>query len=396
MTILLSVLTFLVIFSILVIGHEFGHFLFARRAGMKVEEFGFGLPPRMWGKKTSRLISYQDKSGRFRKKKETMIWSFNWIPFGGFVKILGEDDDSKEAKKDPRSFGNRPILARILFVLGGVLVNFLIGWLLLIIVFTSGSQPIVTSPADIEKNIQQGIITTIDGVQIIEVTDRSVAKEAGLLDGDIIVSVDNKNIKKADDLINKLKEKPRGEGFHINVKRIEARNRKKNLTYIIKPNKEGKIGVILNPLPVIDEIHKIKLPLHKATIFALKETGRISVLTVKMLGNVIVNIAKKFSVPEEVGGPVMIAKMTHDFVKIGDVIQIMIFMALISISLAVVNIMPFPALDGGRLLFLLFELITRKKPNAKWEAAIHAGGFVILLGLIFLVTWNDIVRIFFN
>ena len=125
----------------------------------------------------------------------------------------------------------------------------------------------------------------------------------------------------------------------------------------------------------------------------MKEVGRLSYLTVDMLGEVVVSLVAKFTVPDTVAGPVGIAKMTHRFAQEG-FMALLQFTALISISLGVINIMPFPALDGGRFLFIIFEAISRKRPSPKWEAIIHSVGFVLLMMLIFVITWNDIVNLF--
>jgi len=148
MTILISVLVFFVIFSVVILVHEAGHFLAARKSGMKVEEFGFGIPPRIVGKETSRWVVLPGKGGKKVRKKEKMTWSLNWIPFGGFVKVLGEDDD-KAVRSDPRAFGARPIGKRILFVTGGVLMNFFLGWFLLTTAFSIGCEPFIFSAQDI-------------------------------------------------------------------------------------------------------------------------------------------------------------------------------------------------------------------------------------------------------
>jgi regulator of sigma E protease len=517
MTLFISVITFLVIFSILVLIHEAGHFWAARKAGIKVEEFGFGLPPRLWGKKTTRKVEYKDKNGKKKKDKETMIWSLNWIPFGGFVRMLGEDDDSKEAKSDPRSFGNRPIGWRIIVVCAGVIMNFLLAWFLLVVIFSIGVDPVgfpsasdkeygdtfergvVKAPKDfdlfafapmtmtkegIQKNIDNGVVEVLDGpgvqiagftseespakqaelkygdiitavdgkevrntqeliaaldinkeiegIQISSVAENSIASEKDLKPGDIITFVDQTPIKSVEDLKNKLKEEAKGAGFHVSVDRRKEDGTNETRTKVLMPDEKGEIGVSflekgfyfdlllkrdgelkkdmkfvlldennklgvgIFPCPPILKINKIQLPFYQAPIAATTESVKLSVLTVKMLGQVVTTVLQKFAVPEGVAGPVGIAQMTHELVEIGEIVRILMFMALISISLAVVNIMPFPALDGGRLIFLLFEFITGKKPNAKWEATIHAIGLIVLLGLIFLVTWSDIVRIVSN
>jgi regulator of sigma E protease len=153
------------------------------------------------------------------------------------------------------------------------------------------------------------------------------------------------------------------------------------------------LGMTISEEKFIKNINTIKYPFYIAPIKAVSEIYRLSVLTVKMVGNLVVSLVAKFTVPEGVSGPVGIYKMTGYFVKQGFV-ALLQFTALLSISLGVINIMPFPALDGGRFLFIIFELITRKKANAKWETIIHSVGFGLLMLMILVITWKDIVKLF--
>ena len=366
--------------------HEFGHFFFARRGGMKVEEFGIGLPPRIYAKQTSRIVSIQ-KNGRKVRKKEKMEWSLNWIFFGGFVKILGED--ANEISNDPRDFHARPILSRILFVCGGVLMNFILGFALLSIAFFVGTKPLLLSANDFEKNIAAGIIETKTGVEISEVQNNFPAAKAGLRAGDIILKINDFQISQIDDFIATFAEKKPLAIFNFEISRDE-----KILNFLIEANRDGLVGIIASSLPPIAQIGKIQLPFFAAIKFGFTESWRVCRTTFTMASDVFLNLIRKFSVPSSVAGPVGIAQITHGFVESGEMIQILVFTAILSLSLAVINILPFPALDGGRLVFLLFEAIFRKKPNPNWETKIHAIGFAFLLALIVLVTWNDLARLF--
>ncbi|HLG25701.1 MAG TPA: site-2 protease family protein, partial [Candidatus Gracilibacteria bacterium] len=172
MDFLLTVVAFLVIFSVLVLIHEWGHFFVARKAGIKVEEFGFGLPPRIWGK----------------KKGET-LYSINAIPFGGFVRLLGEDSRDPKALKDKRSFASKPARVRIAVIVAGVFMNFVLAWLLLTIGFTFGIQPLLVNGDEVLAGINDGMIKTRQGIIIKEVKDLSPASQSGLQPGDRIISV---------------------------------------------------------------------------------------------------------------------------------------------------------------------------------------------------------------
>ncbi|MCT4592175.1 MAG: site-2 protease family protein [Candidatus Gracilibacteria bacterium] len=376
-----SIIAFILIFSVLIIIHELGHFLAARKVGIRVEEFGFGLPPKVWGKKTKSKVKYRDKT-----KTEEMIWSINAIPFGGFVKMLGEDDMTGKSEKDPHSFNNAPIWGRILVVCAGVIMNFILGIALFTMAYSIGADPIITGIDDLKANIEKGVVEIHDGVQLLQATEYS--QEKGLQAGDIIQAVDNTSINTPQELDKIIEKGLTGGDMHFLIKRGDD-----EVVKIFTPESIDEIG-LFNTIPPIKKVNKIKLAPHKAFVFATTETTRISAKTVGMLGDVVVNIVRNFKPPEGVAGPVGIAKMTHTLVEIGDFVKLIIFMGLISVSLAVVNIMPFPALDGGRLLFLLAELITGQKPKAKHEALIHTIGFGLLLMLIILVTFNDIRMLF--
>lgn len=377
----LTGIVFFLIFSVIILIHEGGHFWAARLGGIGIEEFGFGLPPRAWGKKN---------------KKSKILYSINWIPFGGFVRMEGEDNSKKRSKT---AFNNRPLWARIFAVCAGVIMNFFLGWLLLFIGFLVGMNPILITPADYTKAEDAGILT-LDrtGAFVTGIVKGSPADRAGLLPKDFIVAIDQNEIHSQEELI-RLKEKGmHGDGFHVSyIRKDFSENPKGQIVKeeykVITPDENGNIGLYLSEIPPIISMKKQKLPIVLAATEAGKEVYRLSIFTVKMLGDVVKNIVSKFAVPDGVGGPVAIATMTYQFVQMGDVIELLKFAALLSISIAVINIMPFPALDGGRLLFLLIEGIIRRPVSQKYEGIIHGVGFIFLIGLLILVTWNDIMRL---
>ncbi len=392
MTILLSILAFLIIFSALVLVHEFGHYIAARKSGVYVKEFGFGLPPRLWGKETSRWVTYKDKSGKKIRRKEKMIWSLNWIPFGGFVRMLGEDDTSKEIKNDPRAFFNRPLGSRILIVVAGVLMNFLMAWVLLTIAFSIGAQPLLINEKEAKNYLETGVMERSNGVVLESITPE-IKEKAELEAGDIILSINNKEVNSPKEITSLLETANlTNDAIELKIKRISEEEDLLFTTNIAIGSGE-KLGT-LYPIPPIEKVNNLKLPVHKAGFYSLVKIGKFSVLTVEAFGKTIGKIIRTASPPDNVSGPVGIARLTHQFVQLGDIMTLILFTAMISISLAVLNIMPLPALDGGRLMFLLFELFTGKKPSVKWEAMIHGIGFALLLALIAVVTYSDILKIF--
>ena len=292
--IILSLLAFLVIFSSLILVHEFGHFYAARKSGVKVLEFALGMGAKVWGKKVG----------------ETE-YNLRAVPFGGFVRMLGEEEKSD----DPRSFEKAKLWKRMTITLAGVGMNFAAAILVLTLLFSVGTNPILISKADVEKAEAAGIIT------------------------------------------------------------------------LGEENEEGKREIL--------DIQQIQLPVHQAFPFAIKETGRISYAVLQKVGEIPIEIIEHGRLPDGLAGPVGIAEVTHKIMPLG-VMALLKLAALLSIALGVFNLLPFPALDGGRLVFQIFELATRKQPDQKWENALHYGGFMILMGLILAVTWNDVVRIFFS
>jgi len=368
--ILVTIIAFIVIFSLLVLVHEFGHFIAARKFGVKVEEFGLGLPP------LAKKI-FKDKKGTW--------FTLNWIPFGGFVRLFGEDTFDPKVLKDKQSFASKTILQRTIIILGGVFMNFVLAWVLITFGFLVGMKPFLVTAEDVQMAQEQGIVDTRQVLYIHEVMPESVFEDGSIVAGDYVIKINNELVPEAGALSTILKPNTPAD--------LTVMHGEEESVVNVVPNDDGKLGVMISTELKVEKVYPVKYPIHQAPVKALYEVGRLSVLTVEMLGQVIVSIVAKFTVPAGVAGPVGIAKMTHTFVQQGFMAVIQ-FMALISISLGVINVMPFPALDGGRFLFIIFELVSRRKPNAKMESIIHTAGFGLLMLLILFITWNDIVNLF--
>ncbi len=367
--IIVTIIAFIVIFSLLVLVHEWGHFIMARRAGMKVEEFGIGLPPRA-------KALYKDKKGT--------IYSLNYIPFGGYVRLYGEDTSDPKALQAKNSFASKSIGARAGVIVAGVFMNLVLAWALITIGFTFGMRPFLVTDQDFASAVKAGHVVTTPVLYIHEVMPDLPGSASGLRSGDLIIDVNGQGVPAAEDFRSVLKPK---EQNHLKVLRDE-----KELSFDLLPNAEDKVGLSISREEWVTQVNPVRYPFYLAPLKSFQEVQRLSVLTVEMLGKVVVSLVSKFTVPEGVAGPVGIARMTHSFVKQG-FMAVLQFTALISISLGVINIMPFPGLDGGRFLFIAFEFVLRRRPNAKWEAAIHTVGFGLLMLLILVVTWNDIVQL---
>lgn len=350
---ILYVFGILLVLSILILIHELGHFLVAKKSGVWVEEFGFGLPPRLIGKKIG-----------------DTIYSLNWLPFGGFVRLHGEQ--SEEGISNPsRAFLGKSKLKRAGIVVAGIVMNLLLGLVCFAIVYSFLGIP-----------KEQGY------VQIVDVVSESPAAVAGLTVNDVIVSLNKNPVTKSTDFTNLTKENA-GKKIALEVKRGEV-IQKYNITLREKPE-DGKsfLGIVVSSQftyypPVWQR------PFYGAyygTIASYETT--ISVF--KGLWST-VSLAGRGIAPTDTVGPVGILAIIYYVLKQG-ILPILNLMGLISINLAVLNILPIPALDGGRLLFIGIEAIFGKKVLPKVEAAFHSVGFILLIGLIIVISFFDIKRV---
>lgn len=352
-----TLLIFAVVVSVLVFIHEFGHFFSARKLGIVVEEFGFGFPPRLFG---------------FRRGPTT--YSINWIPFGGFVKIKGEN--SGEAN-DTSSFSSRPFRQRALVLSSGVIMNALLGAVLLSIVFAVG---VPTSLGDALPNHAR---IRDARFQILDVAADSPAVRAGLEKGDAVFSIDGTTITSTTAL------QQYNDAHRNTVERLLVRHDNEQRTLTLTPDvmneSDGHAvwGVTLIP------VGTLSLPWHLAIV----EGGRQAVT---MLWNILVafgtllkNLVVHHAVPADVTGPVGIAALTGQVAQLG-FIALLQFMALLSLNLAILNILPLPALDGGRIALAAFEKVRGKRIAPHVENMVHSIGFFVLIGLLLLVTVRDI------
>lgn len=361
---MLTLIIFIIVLSILVFVHEFGHFITAKRAGMKVEEFGFGFPPRLFGV----------------KKGET-IYSINWIPFGGFVKILGENG---EDKNDPRSFASKKAGVRSGVIVAGVVMNVLLAMLLLAIGNWVGVRVGLIDQAQLDQasNVK---------VQIIQVAPGSPAEQAGLRVLDEIVGLSSNGklteitaVEQVQDFISQ------NLGQEIKTQ-TRSGNQLREIALVPRvspPEGEGALGISLAATGIV------RYPWY--TAIGRGVTDSIFILQHTAIGyaTIIKNAITEGRPGMELSGPVGIAVITGQAARLGFT-YLMQFTALISLNLAVLNIIPFPALDGGRLLFIGIEKLRRGKPMPKKiEAAVNSIGFALLILLMVFVTTKDIIKFF--
>lgn len=371
---LLTALTFIIILGILVLVHELGHFFTARLFKVKAEEFGFGLPPRAigWVKNDRGQWQKVTNDGSDANHKNT-IWSLNWLPIGGFVKIKGEDGEG-ETNND--SFSGKKIWQRFIMLFSGVFMNFVLCFLLLSIGFTAGIPTMVDDVPPAGLNLKN------EKIQVISISENSPAAKAGISIGDVIYSVNNvpvTAIKSLQEKINGQKDQPTEFVFLRGKEEI-----RKTVTPEVSKEAEGRAVIGIG----LVKTATVSYPWHTAIYEGGKNTLGLTVAIVKAFAKIISDIFVSGKVAAEVSGPVGIAVLTGQVVKLG-FIYILQFAAMLSLNLAIVNLLPIPGLDGGRILFLLFEKIKGRPLRQKYVGFVHQLGFFFLIALIILVTYRD-------
>ncbi len=348
---------FVVIFSLLflIVLHELGHFLFAKKYGVRVDEFGIGIPPRIFGKKIGETL-----------------YSFNMLPLGGFVKLYGEDKE----EEGERSFSQKPIYQRALIIFAGVAAFFIISAVIFSAVSFIGVRSVVSDDIGPEWRNEQ--------IMIVEVSSLSPAEEAGIVRGDILNKINDEKVSLMSEVTSSLLEK-KGEEVQISVLRGEEEIIFSLVPRIEYAEGEGAVGVGMV------RTAERKFPLHMAPIQGVMMTGEMSLAVVSGFYTMISSFITRTPLPPgmEVGGPVKIVEMGASSLERGFV-DYLYFIGVISVSLAVLNILPIPALDGGRLLFLGVEKIKGGAISRKLEQGLNTVFFLILITLMIFITFKDI------
>ena len=348
-----SILVFLVVLSVLVLVHELGHFLVARKSGVLVEEFGFGIPPRI-----------------FAVQVGETLYSLNLLPFGGFVKLHGEN--SEEGVSYPnRAFLNKSKKVRSLILVAGVLMNFILAILAFAVVYSFSGIPRDTGQ-----------------VKVVEVTSGSPAQVSGIIVGDIVSLVDGKAVTQVSEFVE-LVEAKKGSRVSVEIKR-NGEGKKLTLTPRESPPEgEGPLGVTITATEIYYPPVLVRpfIGIYYGFKEALFWGGTIATGLVKIITDLFAGQA-----PKDLAGPVGIFAITSEAAKLGT-ISLINFVGILSVNLAILNIVPFPALDGGRLLFVFIEGILGRKVVPRVESIIHTIGMIILILLILAITARDIQRL---
>ncbi|PIP27528.1 MAG: RIP metalloprotease RseP [Candidatus Moranbacteria bacterium CG23_combo_of_CG06-09_8_20_14_all_39_10] len=372
---MLTAIIFIAILGVLIFVHELGHFVTARRNGVKADEFGFGFPPRLAG------FVRDEKTGKFEfvwgnkeiESKHT-VYSINWIPLGGFVRIKGEDGNGT---KDLDSFASKKAWPRIKILAAGVIMNFIFAWILISIGF------IIGAPETIESN---DVNIANAKIQISEVLPDSPADKAGIKIGDEILK-ENKQTSFAGvtDVQNYINSN-KGKAIDFNVLRGSDIVEIKVVPRENAPAGQGAIGIALAQTVIK------RYPVHEALWNGAIAVYNLTIAILLALGGIIMKLFAGNGVGAEVSGPIGIAILTKQVATLG-LVYVLQFAALLSINLGIINALPIPALDGGRILFILIEKIKGSPVTQKTEQLFHTIGFVLLMLLMVLVTLRDVLKI---
>ncbi len=353
---MITIIAFVVILGLLILVHELGHFISAIKLGIDVEEFAIGFPPR--------LISI---------KRKGVVYSINLIPVGGYVKIKGETEADPA---DKRSFANQKVWKRSLVLSAGVLMNFAFAFVILSIGFFVGL------PQALEPNMQAKDISDRQ-VMIIEVLPDSPAAEAGIKVSDKIISIDNQELTTNEDVYNKV------QTFDDQPLHIVLSRQDEILEFDVSPQIQEDDSLIIG-IGMMDT-GIVRYGFFTSIWKGLQYTGLMIWLVLVAFYQLIASLVTGGGVSADLSGPIGVAVITGQIVRMGWS-YVLHFAAILSINLGIINILPFPALDGGRLLFVLIEKVRRKKLNQKIEAIIHNSGFLLLILLLVVITYKDFTK----
>lgn len=364
----------IVLFVLLVVVHEWGHFIAARCNGVEVEEFGIGFPPKIWAKKV-------------KTKKSKFIFTINALPLGGFVRLKGENDSDTR----PGSFGAAPLKAKVKIMLAGVTVNLLVAFLAFTLLAAVGipklfdNQFTVPNDTKIIREVENKGLVLVDSV-----IDNSPAAKAGLQNGDEIVRLAGQEVNQTSE-VAEIATKNAGHAVPIEI----SRNGQVSVTTVTlnsENNGQGYLGVASTS-------GEAGLELRRSTWSApVVGVGIIAQLTKQTYSGLASSIGNLFQgngakASEQVTGPVGIFKILQEGTKLGINFVIM-FVAILSLALALFNILPIPALDGGRLFVTLLFRAMKKPLTKSKEEMIHGTGFALLMVLFILITIVDVRRFF--
>jgi len=366
----MSILIFIVVIVALIVVHEFGHFVVAKWSGMRVDEFGLGYPPR--------AMTIANKGGT--------LYTLNWLPFGGFVKIYGEDGLSPDSARDARAFSSKPRLAQALVLVAGVAMNFLFAYVLITGALIAGTPRALSfDELAVAEQMELAVAQVLPG---------SPAARAGLLPGDVILSAeDGHYVFKETDPAAFTKFVSNGGGntsIALSVRHADGEEAllfaRPETGIIASDPSRSALGVEVATIGVVP------LSFGAALVEGATLTWGVTKLTAVGLWHFFYGVFTFSADLSQVAGPVGIAGAvgTASLQGLGDLFSLM---AIISINLALINLIPVPALDGGRLLFVLIESIARRPIKESVTRSLNAASFILLILLMVVITAHDIFKI---
>lgn len=360
---MITAILFILILSVVVISHEWGHFMAAIKSGVKVEEFGFGFPPKLFG---------------YRPKGSETEYTFNLLPIGGFVRLEGEDGEHKD---DPRSFAAKGYWTKVFILSAGVMMNLVVAFLAFTIAGVMGAR--VQLP-ETEYGSEK---FTDQAVTITTVLEDSPADQADLRFGDVVTSINGEEVTTTQEL-QEIIQSNEGSEVVMSIKRGNETLEKQVFARDDYGENEGATGIAI----AITGVEKMGL--FEAMWRSVQRMITVIVLTFQVFYILVESIFTSTEVPAgaEVTGPVGLVNVINDFRELGAVYLINL-VGLISMSLAIFNILPIPALDGGRILFATIEKVKGSPINPNTEAIVHTVAFYILIGLMVVVAIRDIINI---
>lgn len=349
----MTIILFIAVLLVTVIVHEWGHYIVAKKSGMLVEEFGFGIPPRLWS----------------FKKGETK-YSINALPFGGFVKIAGENGIDQETPLD-RQFESKPWYKQSAVLVAGVVCNILLAILLFTISFSMGTPTISENGTPTVLHVTKGSPTDLSGIRVGDTITKITKYEKEL------ASVETESLR---NLI----------AFSTDPIVVTYKNGKQEKTVELIPVKNGEnvsLGIS------VEKVELQKLSLWQSFKKSVNQTFFIAGSIFKTVGTLVSGLFTGGNNSENLIGPVGLANEIKNASNIG-FSYLLAFTAMISTNLAVINILPFPALDGGRLIIVLAERVFRRKFSKTTVGYIHAFGFILLIGLMVFLSIKDVKGLF--
>ena len=331
---MLTAIAAVFVFLMVILFHEFGHFIVAKMVGIKVNEFSIGMGPKI-----------------FQKGKGETKYSIRALPIGGYVSMEGEDENSE----DPRSFNQVPALSRIAVVAAGAIMNFVLA----IIVFSIVSFNVGMPTTTISKTIKN-----------------SPAEQVGIKSGDVILSINGKETKNWDSIVEGINKSDSQEAMKVTILRQDEK-----IVYSVRPQINEENKAIIGIIPVSE----------KSFFLSVKGGFQKTGFMLRLMFDFIKMVFRGKVSTKDLSGPVGVIHTIGEVAKYG-IMNLLYLMGFISVNLGFFNLLPLPALDGSRIVFLLVEIIRGKPIDPEKEGFIHLVGFVLLIALMIVVTYSDIIR----